>query len=202
MTHYWKRFPRGVMVKAMDCGIVEREFVLQSHYYVQFRANTLGKGMNPLILSAMGWIVQLLFFFGIKKSTKVDVPLNKETKPNQTNHYWKLFTESLFTCLVIGCFSANHGPLSAHLPYPHTCVRAFFKLTSPFPFFYTNDVTRNIDCWRNWPRVHVALPPRKVIPWETQCKWGPRILRKAYESVRTSQQNYMQPKELLPRRML
>ena len=34
------------MVKAMDCGIVVREFVLQSRYYVHFRANTLGKGMN------------------------------------------------------------------------------------------------------------------------------------------------------------
>ena len=40
--------------KAMDCGIVVREFVLQSRYYVHFRANTLGKGMNPLILPAMG----------------------------------------------------------------------------------------------------------------------------------------------------
>ena len=42
--------PRGLMVKAMNCGIVVREFVLQSRYYVHFRANTLGKGMNPLIL--------------------------------------------------------------------------------------------------------------------------------------------------------
>ena len=46
--------PLGVMVKAMDCGIVVSEFVLQSRYYVHFRANTLGKGMNPLILPAMG----------------------------------------------------------------------------------------------------------------------------------------------------
>ena len=46
--------PSGVMVKAMDCGIVVREFELQSRYYVHFRANTLGKGMNPLILPAMG----------------------------------------------------------------------------------------------------------------------------------------------------
>ena len=38
---------RGVMVKAIDCGIVVSEFVLQSRYYVLFRANTLGKGMNP-----------------------------------------------------------------------------------------------------------------------------------------------------------
>ena len=50
-----KALSRGVMVKAMNCGIVVREFVLQSRYYVYFRANTLGKGMNPLILPpAMG----------------------------------------------------------------------------------------------------------------------------------------------------
>ena len=45
---------RGGMLKAMDCGIVVSEFVLQSRYYIHFRANTLGKGMNPLILPAMG----------------------------------------------------------------------------------------------------------------------------------------------------
>ena len=44
----------GVMVKAMDCRIVVSEFVLQLCYYVHFRADTLGKGMNPLILSAIG----------------------------------------------------------------------------------------------------------------------------------------------------
>ena len=43
------------MVKAMNYGIVVREFVLQSRYYVHFRANTLGEGMNLLILPpAMG----------------------------------------------------------------------------------------------------------------------------------------------------
>ena len=46
--------PHGVMVKAMDCRIVVSEFILQSRYYVHFWANTLGKGMNPLILPAMG----------------------------------------------------------------------------------------------------------------------------------------------------
>ena len=34
------------MVKAMDGRIVVSEFELQSRYYVHFRANTLGKGMN------------------------------------------------------------------------------------------------------------------------------------------------------------
>ena len=42
--------PRGVMVKAMDYETVVSEFELQSHYHVHFRTNTLGKGMNPLIL--------------------------------------------------------------------------------------------------------------------------------------------------------
>ncbi len=46
--------PRGVMVKAMDSGIVVSEFILQLHYYVHFRANTLRKGMNPLFLPVMG----------------------------------------------------------------------------------------------------------------------------------------------------
>ena len=46
--------PSGVTVKAMDCGIVVSEFVFQSCYYVHFRPNTLGKGMNPLILPDVG----------------------------------------------------------------------------------------------------------------------------------------------------
>ena len=50
---YRRGYPRGKMVKAMDCGIVIHEFVLQSRYYVHFRTNTLGKGMNPVILPAM-----------------------------------------------------------------------------------------------------------------------------------------------------
>ena len=46
--------PRGVMVKAMGCRIIVSEFKLLLCYYVRFRANTLGKGMNPLILPTMG----------------------------------------------------------------------------------------------------------------------------------------------------
>ena len=42
------------MVKAMVSGIVVSEFVLQLRYYIHFQANTFGKVMNPLILSAMG----------------------------------------------------------------------------------------------------------------------------------------------------
>ena len=45
---------RGVMVKALNCRIVEHKFELQLCNYVHFRTNTLGKGMNPLILPSMG----------------------------------------------------------------------------------------------------------------------------------------------------
>ena len=42
------------MVKAMDREIVVSEFEPQSRNYVHFRINTLGNGMNSLILPAMG----------------------------------------------------------------------------------------------------------------------------------------------------
>ena len=50
------------MVKEMAYGIVVSEFVLLSHYYVHFRANTIGKGMNPL--SSHLWVnsTHRLFF--------------------------------------------------------------------------------------------------------------------------------------------
>ena len=41
-----RRCPGGVVVKVLDCRIVESEFELQSRYYVHFRTNTIGKGMN------------------------------------------------------------------------------------------------------------------------------------------------------------
>ena len=66
----WMGSLRDEMVKSMECGIVVSEFKLQSRYYVHFQANYLRKGMNPLILLAMGKIIPLLIFsengFGIK----------------------------------------------------------------------------------------------------------------------------------------
>ena len=44
----------GVMVKALEWGIVVSEFELHSRYGIHFWTNTLGKGMNPLILPGMG----------------------------------------------------------------------------------------------------------------------------------------------------
>ena len=54
LSWYFKSRSRGVMVKVMDYGIVVSEFKLQSRHYVHFRANSLEKGMNPLILPAIG----------------------------------------------------------------------------------------------------------------------------------------------------
>ena len=48
LSFFLRVCPRDATVKTMDCGIVVCEFVLQSRYYVHFRANTLGKGMNTL----------------------------------------------------------------------------------------------------------------------------------------------------------
>ena len=45
---------RGVMINVLDYGFVVSEFELQSRYYVHFRTNTLGKGMNFVIVPAMG----------------------------------------------------------------------------------------------------------------------------------------------------
>ena len=45
---------RVLMIKELDWGIVVSGFELQSRYYVHFRTNTLGKGMNSFIRPAMG----------------------------------------------------------------------------------------------------------------------------------------------------
>ena len=42
------------MVNAMNIEIVVSEFELQLRYYIHFRTNTNGKGMNPLILPTRG----------------------------------------------------------------------------------------------------------------------------------------------------
>ena len=43
---------RGVMVKAMVCGIVVRQDVLKSNNNVYFRANTHGKVLNTIFLNS------------------------------------------------------------------------------------------------------------------------------------------------------
>ena len=50
------------MAKELDCSFYLSEFELQSHYYVHFQSNTIGKGMDLFILPAINQIVSLLFF--------------------------------------------------------------------------------------------------------------------------------------------
>ena len=80
-------FHRGVVVSVLDCDNTVSEFEPQSRYYVLFWINTLGKGINPFILPAMGLIVLLLLFckdgFGIKQSKKIDMQL-KTNKENES----------------------------------------------------------------------------------------------------------------------
>ena len=47
-------YPLGVIVKAMDCGIVVSEFEPHSFYYIHSLTNTLEKGMNFFTLPDMG----------------------------------------------------------------------------------------------------------------------------------------------------
>ena len=53
-TTLWRKNTRSVVVSVLVCDIKVREFALQSPYYALFRTNTLGNGMNTLILSAIG----------------------------------------------------------------------------------------------------------------------------------------------------
>ena len=47
----------------MNCNFEVNEFELQLGYHLYFRTNTLEKSMDPLIISDMGWIAPLLFFY-------------------------------------------------------------------------------------------------------------------------------------------
>ena len=75
------------MTDMLNCNIVVSELELHLQYNVPLWFNTLGKGMNSFIPQAMSSLVLLLFFlkdgFCIKYSTNLDMPSNKEIKPNQ-----------------------------------------------------------------------------------------------------------------------
>ena len=48
-----RKFP-VIVVNVLDCEILVSEFNLQLRYHVHFRANTIEKGINPLIPPAIG----------------------------------------------------------------------------------------------------------------------------------------------------
>ena len=59
VSNYSRGCPRGVMVKAMDSGIVVLEFVLQSRYTFTFGQIPLGKVRTPL--SSQLWVKKYHF---------------------------------------------------------------------------------------------------------------------------------------------
>ena len=77
-------------------------------YYIHFQANALGKGINPFIPPAMGYIASLLFFgknsFGIKYPIEVEMPLSKDTNLKlfilNINEYIDMFTQIFHSLLV------------------------------------------------------------------------------------------------------
>ena len=82
----WGGSPRDAMVKALDCNIVVSELELQSRNYVHFRTNTLRRGMTPPFPPSYGLNITITVlqeeWLGINSPTKVNMPLNKETKSN------------------------------------------------------------------------------------------------------------------------
>ena len=51
------------MVEERNCGLEVREFEFQSSWYVLFWTYTQWKSMNPIIMTTMGWLWPLLFFY-------------------------------------------------------------------------------------------------------------------------------------------
>ena len=41
--------PGRIMADELDCGLENREFEIQSRYYIQYLINTLGKSIKHLI---------------------------------------------------------------------------------------------------------------------------------------------------------
>ena len=72
VNHLTLRSPRGVQANMQHWGILVSEFEFQLLYNVHSQTNTGRKFMNPL----ESWVKSCHF----RLFTKVDVPLNKETK--------------------------------------------------------------------------------------------------------------------------
>ena len=82
---------RECIVYVLDTDIVIRVFKLQMNFYVHFRINILGKGMNSLKRPR---VVPLLSYedgFGIKQSTNVNMPLKQR---NQINTFFSFSKQS------------------------------------------------------------------------------------------------------------
>ena len=82
---YQNRSPRSLRTDMLDC-----DYEFQLRYYVHFWTNTIGKRMISLITQLCYGLnstitVPLKGWYSIKKTTKLDLPLYKKIKLNQTS---------------------------------------------------------------------------------------------------------------------
>ena len=80
--------PRGVVANVLDCGLEGSEFEFPLPYYVHFRTNKLGEGMNSLNIQAIGEIVLPTFFYkdnlALNNPQEVELPRNQVEKISPT----------------------------------------------------------------------------------------------------------------------
>ena len=76
--------PCDVVANVVDCDLVVSEFELQSRYYVNFRTNTFGKGMNFLFHhlpnSTANILLQGWFLHQITHKVWYAIKLRSQTK--------------------------------------------------------------------------------------------------------------------------
>ena len=59
----FRESPSGVVAKVLNCNLIVSKFKLKSFNCIYIWTNTLGKGINLIILRAMGSILLLLIFY-------------------------------------------------------------------------------------------------------------------------------------------
>ena len=126
----------GVVVNVLDCNIVVSEFELQSHCYIHFQINTLGKVMNSLILTMVKYGLKrtttVLLYGRLWGPTRVNMPLNHFKVTWYSIHSFTIFT-FLFTSLVCFCFFFIDSFTDYFL-----CVWKWGSIRAPILFFYKN----------------------------------------------------------------
>ena len=123
---------RGVVANVLDCDIVGSEFELESHYHVHFQTNAPGKGMKPLIPSAMGKIARPLF--SKRRASAYNNPwrliCHYTRNPNKTSFMW-----GFYTAIVLPSLRHFVNFFSTYLTFITLSFPLFLSLL--FPYFFS-----------------------------------------------------------------
>ena len=134
---FWWGCPRGVMVKAMNCGIVVSEVELQPCYYVHFRTDTLGERYEPPYPPSYGLnststvLLEEWLWHWITHKGWYAIKQRNQTKPLPSSVCLSLFLPpfSFFLCLSLFlCFLVDKSVSSFFF-------FSFFLLGSVLSFF-------------------------------------------------------------------